>query len=66
MTLAVLLDRLDVLSEVQSIEDDLARIERQHGPRVELGNARQRAHRVRSVVLEQLRGLLADDRETVH
>jgi hypothetical protein len=61
-----LLDRLDVLLEVQSLEDALTLIERQHGSAAELEDARQRVQRVRGVVLEQLRGLLAVQTETVH
>ena len=52
---AVLLDRLAILDEVQSIEDALTRIERQYGSVLELEAARRRAHNVRSVVLAQLR-----------
>jgi hypothetical protein len=61
-----LLDRLDVLLEVQSLEDALTLIERQHGSFAELEDARQRVQRVRGVVLEQLRGLLVVQTETVH
>ena len=51
---------------MQSIEDALTRIERQYGSVLELEAARHRAQNVRSVVLAQLRGLLAVDTETIH
>jgi hypothetical protein len=49
-----------------ALEDALTLIERQHGSAAELEDARQRVQRVRGVVLEQLRELLAVQTETVH
>ena len=66
MTLAMLLDRLDVLNEALSVEDALRLIERRHGPVAEVDEARHRLQRVRGVVLEQLRAVLAPDQETRH
>jgi hypothetical protein len=62
----LLRDRLDLLTEVESIGETIAVFEQQYGAHADLDDLRQRVQAVRVTVLEQLRGLLAWNTETFH
>ena len=63
---AVVVDRLDLLRELESLALDILVIEARDGTSLELEDYRRRVLTVRATVVDQLRGLLAVQTETVH
>ena len=62
---AALVDRLDLLRELESLALDILVIEARDGASLELEDSRRRVLAVRATVRDQLRGLLTVT-ETIH